>query len=322
MIRMKRNFAYLFRAAAFVTVGMCALCQAHAASPNRLPASPQPSSGTVQQLPGVPQQAQTATATDFKGPTGLQLYSLRDQFKKDVPGALDKVKAFGIRYVELAGTYDLPADTFKMEMNRRGLIPISGHFPYSRFKEDPEAVAREAKGLGLKFAGCAWIDHKGDFDEKTCREAIEVFNKAGLALAKYGLKFFYHTHGYEFQPNGQGTLFDLLVKETNPKQVGFEMDIFWIVHPGQDPAKLLEKYPGRWDLMHLKDMKKGTKTGLLTGGTDVSNDVALGEGQIDLPATLRAAQKVGVKWYFIEDESPSVEQQLPRSLLYLKQVKL
>jgi sugar phosphate isomerase/epimerase len=99
------------------------------------------------------------------------------------------------------------------------------------------------------------------------------------------------------------------------------MDIFWIVHPGQDPVKLLLKYPGRWELMHLKDMKKGTPTGLLTGKTDVNNDAALGAGQMDIPAILKAAKKVGVKWYFIEDESGASEQQIPQSLQFLEQVK-
>ena len=112
------------------------------------------------------------------------------------------------------------------------------------------------------------------------------------------------------------------MKETRPDYVNYEMDIFWIVHPGQDPAKLLRKYPTRFQLMHLKDMKKGTKTGLLTGGTDVNNDAALGTGQIDLPAVLGAARQVGVKWYFIEDESSRSEQQIPQSLKYLEEVKL
>jgi sugar phosphate isomerase/epimerase len=99
------------------------------------------------------------------------------------------------------------------------------------------------------------------------------------------------------------------------------MDIFWIVHPGQDPVKLLEKYQGRWSLTHLKDMRKGTPTGLLTGHTDVTNDVALGTGIIHCAPILRAAKKAGVKWHFLEDESPSVEQQIPVSLRYLKTVK-
>jgi sugar phosphate isomerase/epimerase len=109
-----------------------------------------------------------------------------------------------------------------------------------------------------------------------------------------------------------------LVAETKPEFVSFEMDIFWTVHPGQDPVKLLQKYPNRWVLMHVKDMRKGTKTGLLTGSEDVRNDVPLGSGQIDLPATLRAAQQVGVKHFFIEDESPISTQQIPQSLRYLE----
>ena len=265
--------------------------------------------------------ATAGTGPSFKGPIGLQLYSLRAQFSKDVPGTLDEVKSFGIKYAELAGTYGMAPEKFKQELSARGIKPISAHFGFERYRDDAEGVAKEAKALGLQYAGCAWIPHTGDFDEKTCREAIAVFNKAGEVMAKHGLKFFYHVHGFEFQPYGQSTLLDLLFQETNPKYVNYEMDIFWIVFPGQDPVKLLEKYPTRWQLMHLKDMRKGTPTGALTGGTDVKNDAALGEGIMDLPAILRAARKVGVKWYFIEDESPWSEKQIPESLRYLEQVR-
>jgi sugar phosphate isomerase/epimerase len=114
---------------------------------------------------------------------------------------------------------------------------------------------------------------------------------------------------------------DLMMKETDPENVRFQMDIFWVVHPGHDPVKWLEKYPKRWELVHLKDMKKGVKTGEFTGKTDVANDVALGTGQMDWPAILRAAKKAGVKYYFIEDESPTVTEQIPQSLKYLEKVK-
>ncbi len=265
--------------------------------------------------------ASAGIGPSFKGPVGLQLYSLRAQFATNVPGTLDEVKSFGIKYAELAGTYGMSSEKFIEELNARGIKAVSGHFPYERYRDDAEGVAREAKAMGLEYAGCAWIPHKGDFDEKTCREAISVFNKAGETLAKHGLKFFYHVHGFEFQPFGNGTLQDLLFQETNPKFVNYEMDIFWIVFPGQDPVKLLEKYPKRWQLAHLKDMRKGTPTGSLSGGTDVKNDAALGTGQIDMPAVLKAAKKAGVKWYFIEDESPWSEKQIPESLTYLEQVK-
>jgi sugar phosphate isomerase/epimerase len=264
---------------------------------------------------------ETGIGPSFKGPIGLQLYSLRDQFKKDIPGTLDQVKRFGIKYVELAGTYGMSAADFKAQLAARGLKPIAAHFGYDEYRKDPEAIARQAKELGLKYAGCAWIPHPGDFNEKTCREAIETFNQAGAALAKHGLKFFYHIHGYEFQPFGDGTLLDLLFKETDPKLVTYEMDIFWVVFPNQDPVKLFEKYGKRWELVHLKDMKKETQTGALTGSTDVKNDAALGAGKMDMPGILRAAKKAGVKWYFIEDESPWSEAQIPQSLKFLEQVK-
>jgi sugar phosphate isomerase/epimerase len=111
-----------------------------------------------------------------------------------------------------------------------------------------------------------------------------------------------------------------MMAETKPENVAFEMDVFWVVHGGQNPAALFEKYGDRFALVHLKDMKNGTKTGLLTGSTSKDNDVALGAGQIDYRRTLDAAQKAGVKWYFIEDESSNVEKQIPVSLKYLETV--
>ena len=260
------------------------------------------------------------TGPSFKGPIGLQLYSLRGEFIRNVPVTLEKVRDYGFKIVELAGTYNLPPERFKAMLDANGLQPISGHFPYERYRDDVETVAREAKALGLQYAGCAWIAHAGEFDEKECRDAIAVFNRAGEALAKHGLKFFYHCHGYEFSPHGEGTFMDLLMKETSPEFVRFEMDVFWVAHPGQDPAKWLEKYPKRWELVHLKDMKKGVK-GDSTGKSDVTNDVALGTGQMDWPAILKAAKKAGVKYYFIEDESPTAADQIPQSLRYLEQVK-
>jgi sugar phosphate isomerase/epimerase len=257
----------------------------------------------------------------FQTVAGLQLYSLRDQMAKDVPGTLAQVHAWGIKYVELAGTYGLSAPAFKAELAEHYLDPVSGHFSFKEWSEDPESVLFQARDLGLVDAGCAWIDHEGAFNEAACRRAIEVFNNAGALANLHHITFFYHTHGYEFVPFGDGTLFDLLMRETSPAHVKFEMDVFWVVHAGQDPVKLLKKYPGRWELMHLKDMRKGTPTGLLTGASDVNNDVALGAGIIDWPAVLSTARHVGVQWYFIEDESAHSEEQIPQTLVYLRDLR-
>jgi sugar phosphate isomerase/epimerase len=254
-----------------------------------------------------------------KPTTGLQLYSLRSQTAlRGVPWVLDRVKEFGITELELAGTGNLTAEQFKAEVDKRGLKAVSSHFPYARYKNDLAGVVKDAKALGIKFAGCAWIDHKDAFDEAECRDAIAVFNKAGEALAKEGITFFYHAHGYEFEPHGSGTLLDLLITETKPEHVSYQMDVLWIVFPGQDPVKLLEKYGSRWKLMHLKDLKKGVATGSLSGKTDLTNDVTLGSGQTDWPAVIAAAKKVGVQHYFIEDESPTSMEQIPLSVAFMK----
>lgn len=266
----------------------------------------------------------SAFAGSFDAPAGLQLYSLRSQFKlRGVAWTLDKVKELGITEVELAsGVPDLAPEPMKAELDKRGLKAISSHFSYKRWQTDLDNVVKEAKILGLQFAGCAWIDHKDDFDDAECANAIETFNKAGAALAKEGIKFFYHLHGFEFQPAKEGgTLADRLIKQTTPGAVNYQLDVLWIVFPGQNPVKMMETYPDRWVLMHLKDLKKGVATGALTGHTDVNNNVVLGQGQVDWPAVFAAAQKIGIKHYFIEDESDSVIDQMPGHLAYLKNVK-
>ena len=265
--------------------------------------------------------------TANKLPLGLQLYSLRADFARDVPGTLKKVRDYGIKLVETAGTYNLPPEKFKALLDENGLNPISGHFPYERFRDDLDAVVRDAKTLGLQYTGCAWIPHEGDFDEKECRDAAAVFNRAGEALSKAGIKFFYHTHGYEFQPHGDGTLFDLLMKETNPKFVNYEMDVFWIVHPGQDPVKLLGKYSKRWVLMHVKDMKE--KVRFSGDGGDASQWIALfpymtnaGNGVLDLATILPKAKAVGVKHFIVEqDMVANPEDALKKSHDYLASLK-
>jgi len=200
------------------------------------------------------------------------------------------------------------------------LKAVSGHFSYELYRTNAQEVAKQAEALGLKYAGCAWINHQGDFDEQEARAAAKVFNEAGKILAARGIQFFYHTHGYEFRPHGDGTLFDVLMAETDPKLVKYQMDVFWVVHPGQDPVKWLEKYAGRWELMHVKDMKHGTERNF-SGKSNVNNDVQVGTGVMDWPAILATAKRVGVKWYFIEDEADEAARHIPGSLKYLEGVK-
>jgi len=252
---------------------------------------------------------------------GLQLYSLRNQFAKDVPGTMAEIKSWGVNNVELAGTYGLSTEQFKAQLDAHGLRPISAHYGYDQFRTNLDWIISDAKMLGLKYVGCAWVPHGATFDEPTCREAIATFNHAGQVLAEHGLKFFSHTHGYEFAPYKDGTFFDLLMAQTDPKYVSFEMDIFWVAHAGQDPTRLMEKYGSRWKLMHLKGMKEGTPTGFYTGQSDPNNDTPVGQGKISFPPLFKAAAKAGVQWYFIEDESDRCEQQIPVSLKYMRDLR-
>jgi sugar phosphate isomerase/epimerase len=114
---------------------------------------------------------------------------------------------------------------------------------------------------------------------------------------------------------------DLLMEKTKPEFVAYEMDVFWVVHPGADPVKYLEKYPGRWQLMHIKDIAKGVRTGVFTGNAPKEQCVVVGTGQIQWAPLLAAAAKSGVKHYFIEDEHPKAAEQIPQSVKYLESLK-
>ena len=245
--------------------------------------------------------ASVGTGSHFRGPIGIQLYSLRAQFTRNVPQTIGTVNGFGIQEVELAGNYNLKNPAFRQMLDQAGLKPIAGHFPMDRITGDTEAVAKECQELGIRYVGAAWIKGKGEFDIEAAHKAAADFNKAGKALAAHGIKVFYHCHGYEFKHRNSSGLkaMDILIRETDSRYVAFEMDILWVQYPGEDPAAWLAKYPGRWELMHLKDLKKGVPTGFHNGGTDPNNDVALGTGQMDWPKILKAAQKSGVKHYFI-----------------------
>jgi sugar phosphate isomerase/epimerase len=159
------------------------------------------------------------------------------------------------------------------------------------------------------------------FEREDADKAIKIFNKAGEILAKEGIRFFYHCHGYEFKPSDEGTLFDYMVQKTNAENVSYECDVYWAFHAGQDPALLLKKHKGRFIALHIKDMKNGQETGELSGGTPLTSDVAVGTGQLNFQKILRAAIQTGVKFYYIEDENAEVKQHLPISLRYLRSLK-
>jgi len=253
----------------------------------------------------------------YTAPLGVQAYSFRKSFPVDVAKTLDTIQMMG--FTEMEGSAgQVPPEQFRQMCAARGIsIPASGA-GFEELEKNPDSVARRAKLLGAKYVMTAWIPHqKGAFNLSDAKKALKVFTAAGKLLAKQGITFCYHVHGYEFQPYQDGTLLDYMIVNSDPKYVSFEMDILWVHFGGGDPVALLNKYGNRWKLMHLKDLRKGTPKDL-TGYTSEENDVPLGTGEIDIPAVLRAAKKAGVKHYFIEDESSNVTKQIPQSIAYLK----
>ncbi len=253
----------------------------------------------------------------YTAPFGVQTYTFRRSIGNDPAKTLDTIKMMGFTEIEGGGGRIAPGD-FKKLCDERGIsIPATGA-DYGQLVRAPDSIVMRAKALGSKYVMCAWIPHEdGVLTFENAKKAVEDFNKAGKYLKENGLIFCYHAHGYEFQPYEDGTLLDYIFKNTNPEYVSFEMDIFWMQFGGGDPVALLKKYGDRWKLMHLKDMRKGIKKDL-TGGTSQENDVAFGTGQMDIPSILKEAKKVGIKHYFIEDESSNIIEQLPVSIAYLK----
>jgi sugar phosphate isomerase/epimerase len=256
----------------------------------------------------------------FTSPIGVQAYTYRNSWAGGVEKVLDSIKALGITEMEAPGPKGTSTEDFKKMLDERGISVPSIGMDYAAIGKNPQDAITLAKKFGAKFVMVAWIPHGKTFTIDNAKKAVEDFNRVGKTLRNSGLTLCYHTHGYEFGPYEDGTLFDYMVKNTNPKYLSLEMDIMWTFHGGGDPAKLLYKYKGRWKMVHLKDIRKGVENDL-TGGTSTNNDVAVGTGQIDYPAVLKAAKAVGIKHYFIEDESPNHATQIPVTIAYIKGLK-
>ncbi len=257
----------------------------------------------------------------FPQAPGIVSFTYRDSFQKDMPGTLDIVKGNGITDIEFSSLFGKTAAEIRKLMDERGIHCSSFGVSYEDLVNKTDEVANNAKALGASYVRVAGIPHQGTFTLENAQKAVEDFNKYGKLLKeKYGLEFIYHNHGFEFVPYQDGTLYDYLVKNTDPRYVSFELDILWAFFPGQDPAGLLNKYGNRYRALHLKDLKKGV-AGHSTGGTSQENDVVLGTGQINIAEVMHAAIKAGVQHYYIEDESSNSLTQVPESIKYLNNLK-
>ncbi len=272
--------------------------------------------GAVSTLAGVAAKPRPAA------PIGIQIYSLRYDAAKDLPRTLAMIRDFGFREVECGDFFGRTAAEFRRLLDSHGLRATSMMAAHDRLASKIEAVVNDAHTVGVQYVVCSTIPHaRKKLALEEANHAADDLNRWGEQLAGSGLHCCYHTHGIEFEKAADGTVFDGLLKRTDPKYANFEMDIFWIVYAHQDPAAMLHRYPGRFPLMHVKDIRKGTVLGGSPGDVREEESVPLGQGIVDIAAALQAAKETGVRHYYLEDEAVDAARQIPESLRYLKTLR-
>lgn len=258
----------------------------------------------------------------LRAPIGINIYSLRYLAEKDLPATVALIGKLGFREVEAGDLYGRAPTEFRRLLDTAGLKVTSYTARYDALGKDLDGVAAAAKILGASYVVCSTIPHSAKhLAARDCAPAAANLNRWGERLAAAGLRLCYHTHGTEFDPSPDGTQFDTLAKLTNPAFVNFEMDIFWIVYGYQDPVQLLRRYPGRFPLMHVKDIRKGTVLGGSPAEVREDDSVPLGTGLVDVRAALLAAETAGVKHRYLEEEAVDAVPQIRLSLQYLASLR-
>lgn len=260
-------------------------------------------------------------------PIGLALYTVRDLMSKDLDGTLEQVARIGYKEVELYSFFDKPAASLRQSLASAGLACPSGMYPAADLTSGIPEKIDYLKELGIRYLVCPFPSTRSLTERRSSTPAeslkivnamsvddykwlADLFNHVGEQTHKAGIQFSYHAHDVEFRALDDGkTAFDHLLGSTDPNLVKFELDCYWVTRAGQDPLAYLHRFPGRFPLLHIKDMKAGQ-----TPTTDVKQGgnafVEVGRGVIDWKSIFGAARQAGVKHYFVEQdksEHPSLE---------------
>jgi sugar phosphate isomerase/epimerase len=243
---------------------------------------------------------------------GLQLYTVRNQMQQDVPGTLAKVAAAGYKEVEFAGYFNLSPQEIRGLLDKNGLTAPSTHVALAAIEKDFGKAIEAAKVIGHQYIVCPFLmpnDRKSLDDYK--RHA-KTFNRAAEECRKAGLQFAYHNHDFEFQTLDGQIPYDVLLAATDPKLVKMEMDLYWTVKAGRDPLTYFAKHPGRFALVHVKDM----------ANTPQKEFAEVGRGTIDFKKIFARSKQAGIKHYFVEqDQSAAPLESIKVSADYLKNLE-
>ena len=243
---------------------------------------------------------------------GLQLYTVRGLMKQDFEGTLHKVGAAGYTEVEFAGYFDHPPKDVRAILDRNGLISPAAHVGYDSIAAGWDQVLDAAHVIGHRYIVVAWIPEQERKDVDGWKRVAERFTRAGEACHGAGLQFAFHNHSYEFQPLAGQLPYDVLLAAADPQLVKLEMDLFWITNGDQDPLTYFHKYPGRFPLVHVKDMAPGPERKM----------VDVGKGKIDWKRIFAQSQLAGIEHYFVEhDEPPDPIASIQASYDYLRRLE-
>lgn len=234
-----------------------------------------------------------ALGADRLGHVGLQLYGVRQLMDQDLEGTIAAVAAIGYREVELAGLHNKSAKEMRAILDRHGLRARSSHSSMQDIRGNWTRTLDEAATLGQTYIVNPWIDEP----ERTVAgytKAAHEMTVAAEAARAHGLGFAYHNHEFEFARIDGKLPYDILLAESDPHLVKMELDIFWIVKGGQHPLVYFAREPGRFPMIHAKDMTRDGKM------------VDVGQGAINWREILRHARQAGLEYTFVEhDEPPS-----------------
>jgi sugar phosphate isomerase/epimerase len=247
---------------------------------------------------------------------GVQLYTVRDAIAKDFDGSLAKVAAAGYKEVELAGFslddgqvhyFGKTPKELLAALDSHGLSAISTHVNYkSLAPENFPKVLEASKVLGHKYIVNPWVEEEDRKQPGIWNRVAETFNRVGEASKAAGFQFGYHNHWFEFLPVDGKLPYDILLEKCDPKLVKMELDLCWITAAGADPVKYFEKYPGRFPLVHVKDLKKLPQ--ISTGGPQNFGDTVdlteVGSGIIDWKRIFAHSEQAGIKYYIVEHDHP------------------
>ena len=237
---------------------------------------------------------------------GVQLYTVRDLMKDDFDGTIAKVAKIGYKEVEFAGYFGRTGQQVRAVCDKNGLAAVSTHVQYDELDDKFPAVIETSKTIGLKYIVCPWIPEELRKSPDIWKKASEKFNRCGDLSKKAGMQFAYHNHWFEFLPVDGKLPYDELLKLCDANLVKMEMDLCWITAAGGDPLKYFNAYPGRFPLVHVKDLKTMPK--ITAGGAQNYGDTVdlteVGSGLIDWKRIFAQSDKAGIKHYIVEHDHP------------------